>query len=100
MAVCSTTSSSQTFRLNLYQFLAKKPARVNTRVAKKTTMYMRRAALIPELRMNISSALVAGGVSERTLEYFRRRAQDKDPVIARLAQACLQTAETFNTTYY
>ncbi len=59
----------------------------------------RRAALVSELRMNLVSALSAGGVSERTMQYFNSRASDSDATVARLAKACLAAAQAFNSTY-
>jgi hypothetical protein len=69
-------------------------------VAKTVALKTRRAALVAELRWNISGALAGGGVADRTMDYFRKRSTDKDPVIARLGAACLTAAEAFNGTYY
>jgi predicted peroxiredoxin len=59
----------------------------------------RRAALVSELRMNLVGALSTGGVSERTMAYFARRAEDSDATVAKLAKACLTACEAFNSTY-
>ncbi len=69
-------------------------------VANKTKMLARRAALAAELRMNITAGLATGGVGQRKIRYFRSRGEDKDPVISRLAGACLIASEAFNTAYY
>jgi hypothetical protein len=67
--------------------------------AKSAARAARRATLVAELRTNLAGALATGGVSPRTMAYFQRRSQDKDPGVARLAKACLAAAEAFNATY-
>lgn len=59
----------------------------------------RRAALVSELRMNLSAALAVGGVGERTMAYFQSKTQDSDATVARLAKACLTASEAFNSAY-
>lgn len=59
----------------------------------------RRAALVAELKTNLVGALSVGGVSDRTVAYFNNRSQDSDPVVARLAKACMAASEAFNAAY-
>jgi hypothetical protein len=66
---------------------------------KHAAMRARRGALIAELRTNLAGSLAAGRVGDRTVTYFQRRAGDRDPIVARLARACLAAAQAFNNLY-
>ncbi|RKY67536.1 MAG: hypothetical protein DRQ24_12720 [Candidatus Latescibacterota bacterium] len=69
-------------------------------VANKTKMLARRATLITEIKLNITAGLATGDVGQRKIKYFTSRSTDKDPVIARLGNACLIASEAFNQAYY
>ena len=84
------------------KFVAKKTKQGVVWVAKTTMNAIRagkRAALVAELRTNLAGALATGSVSPRTMTYFQRRSQDKDPTVARLGKACLAAGEAFNSVY-
>lgn len=81
------------------KFVAKKTKQGVVWVAKTTMNAIRagkRAALVVEIRTNLTTALAAGNVSDNTMAYFARRSQHKDPVIAKLGAACLQASQAFN----